>query len=90
MKLYGIRGQVLWFAFGTWAGAALTALFEIIVRKEFKSGPYFNDGSGIPAELAILVLLACLLTIPYAVWLWASPSYGATRDLASVFLKKAT
>ncbi len=79
MKTYGIRGQVLWFAFGTWVGAAFAALLEIIVRKEFKQGPYFNDGSGIPAELAVLVPFSCVVAVPYAVWLWARTNRKGQR-----------
>jgi hypothetical protein len=71
MKLYGIRGQALWFAFGTWAGAVLAALLEIILRKEIRVGSYFNNVSSILTELAISVFMVCLLTIPYTVWLWA-------------------
>jgi hypothetical protein len=83
MKTYGFCGQVLWFIFGTWVGAALAVLSEIVLRKEFKIGPYYNDGSGIPAEIALFVPLACMFAVPYVVWLWFRTSRTGQRSKIS-------
>lgn len=68
MKTYGVVGQFGWFAFGTWVGAALCILLQMIHTLEINS--WLDGETGMALLLAGYVLIAVLLATPHAVWLW--------------------
>lgn len=70
MNRYGIRGQIAWFAFGTWAGDCFVQLFEVVYRGEFKIRSTLNDGSGLPIMLFLAMPLSVFFAIGFGGWLW--------------------
>ena len=67
MKMYGIRGQVTYFAFGTWAGAAAWIAIEAMQRTEVKS--WGDTESGLRLLVTGYIFFALLTAIPFAAWL---------------------